>query len=232
MWAGQDLAPPPDIASGGYGRCPPRALGARDGRPLPTSEVAARPAKWFREQNRGCTLPDGGKNRFREQNGGLVLPQGLEEELPGTKRGSNVPGEGWRSDQEGWRAGMSVSGVPKLGTPGMIWPFFVPGVPVLGTPGTVVARRRFFASLRMTGGVVDGGCGWKVERMGVGGDNLRRVGREMGVRERANGVRGVGNYVVGVGKNVVEEGKKAVLGKEMWGWGVQPTAFLLFLQML
>ena len=24
--AGQDLAPPPDVASGGYGRCPPRAL--------------------------------------------------------------------------------------------------------------------------------------------------------------------------------------------------------------
>ena len=48
--------------------------------------------KVFREQNRGCTLPDGGKNRFREQNGGLVLPQGLEEELPGTKRGRNVPG--------------------------------------------------------------------------------------------------------------------------------------------
>ena len=68
------------------------------------SEVAARPAKWFREQNRGCTLPDGGKYRFREQNGGLVLPQGLEEELPGTKRGSNVPGEGWRSDREGWWA--------------------------------------------------------------------------------------------------------------------------------
>jgi hypothetical protein len=35
-----------------------------------------------------------------------------------------------------------------------------------------------------------------------------------------------------VGKNVVEEGKKAVLGEEMWGWGVQPTAFLLFLQLL
>ena len=48
----------------------------------------------FREQNRGCTLPDGGNNRFREQNGGLVLPQGLEEELPGTKWGQNVPGEG------------------------------------------------------------------------------------------------------------------------------------------
>ena len=67
---------------------------ARDGRPLPASEVAARPAKWFREQNRGGTLPDGGKNRFREQNGGLVLPQGLEEELPGTKTGQNVPGRG------------------------------------------------------------------------------------------------------------------------------------------
>ena len=75
-------------------------------------------------------------------------------------------------------------------------------------------------------------CGWKVERMGVGGDNLRRVGREMGVGERANGVRWVGNNVVRVGKNVVEKGKKAVLGEEMWGWGVQPTAFLLFLQML
>ena len=68
--------------------------------------------------------------------------------------------------------------------------------------------------------------------MGVGGNNLRRVGREMGVGERANGVRGVGNNVVRVGKNVVEKGKKAVLGEEMWGWGVQPTAFLLFLQML
>ena len=43
--AGQDLTPPPDIASGGYGRCPPRALVARDGRPLPASKVAARRGK-------------------------------------------------------------------------------------------------------------------------------------------------------------------------------------------
>ena len=28
MWAGQDLAPPPDIASGGYERSPPESSGA------------------------------------------------------------------------------------------------------------------------------------------------------------------------------------------------------------
>ena len=62
--------------------------------------------------------------------------------------------------------------------------------------------------------------GWGWEGTICGG-----LGWEMGVEERANGVREVGN-------NVVEEGKKAVLEEEMWGWGVQPTAFLLFLQML
>ena len=36
---------------------------------------------------------------------------------------------------------MNVPGVPFLGTPGMIWAFFVPGVPVLGTPGTVRGQR-------------------------------------------------------------------------------------------
>ena len=41
--AGQDLAPPPDIASGGYGRSPSGSYGSSQPEcPLPTSEVAAR----------------------------------------------------------------------------------------------------------------------------------------------------------------------------------------------
>ena len=42
-WAGQDLAPPPDIASGGYGRSPSGSFGSSQPEcPLLTSKVAAR----------------------------------------------------------------------------------------------------------------------------------------------------------------------------------------------
>ena len=44
---------------------------------------------------------------------------------------------GLKRAREGWGLGLSVAGVPFLGTPGMIWAFFVPGVPDSGTPGEV-----------------------------------------------------------------------------------------------
>ncbi len=40
VWTGQDLAPPPDIASGGYGRCPSESWGSQ-------ADARCRQARWL-----------------------------------------------------------------------------------------------------------------------------------------------------------------------------------------
>ena len=71
-WAGQDLAPPPDIASGGYGRCPPRAPDG-SGRTPVADKYGSCPA--------GAEDGDAGHKK------GVWCARGGEKRVPGHKKG-------------------------------------------------------------------------------------------------------------------------------------------------
>ena len=86
--ARQDLAPPPDITSGGYGRCPPRALDGSGRTPVADKRGSGPAGKRLPGTKRGQNVP--GERDFGSS---------------GTKRGQNVPGERWWREgrESGWR---------------------------------------------------------------------------------------------------------------------------------
>ena len=76
MWVGQDLAPPPDVASGGYGRSPPESYGLSDGVPVADKSGGCPGEKkagcWA--QNGGQTCPGSEKSGCRAQKGAKTCP--------------------------------------------------------------------------------------------------------------------------------------------------------------